>query len=227
MRSKLQNSFHELPQDSHASLRDALFNHLSKLDDTTDGVIATQVLLILLLIIFTILLILIHLFSYLKLCIALAHLALQMGSWKNAAVDIASRYNSLKTCFILELLTVLPEEVNSRTLRLGANRRSEIYTEFSENLPPVNQLLELCLTTEPNNEQIKIRSYRCFASWLNIRSISLSQVWHSNVLSNAFNELCSIDVIIHLYVLISQKNISLCTFHCRDLIWFKKQLLMQ
>jgi len=44
MRSKLQNSFHELPQDSHASLRDALLNHLSKLDDTTDGVIATQVL---------------------------------------------------------------------------------------------------------------------------------------------------------------------------------------
>jgi transportin-3 len=43
MRSKLQNSFHELPQDSHASLRDALLNHLSKLDDTTDGVIATQV----------------------------------------------------------------------------------------------------------------------------------------------------------------------------------------
>lgn len=44
MRSKLQNSFHELPQDSHTSLRDALLNHLSKLDDTTDGVIATQVL---------------------------------------------------------------------------------------------------------------------------------------------------------------------------------------
>lgn len=43
MRSKLQNSFHELPQDSHTSLRDALLNHLSKLDDTTDGVIATQV----------------------------------------------------------------------------------------------------------------------------------------------------------------------------------------
>lgn len=46
MRSKLQNSFHELPQDSHASLRDALLNHLSKLDDTTDGVIATQVLIL-------------------------------------------------------------------------------------------------------------------------------------------------------------------------------------
>ncbi|XP_026810121.1 transportin-3 [Rhopalosiphum maidis] len=165
MRSKLQNSFHELPQDSHASLRDALLNHLSKLDDTTDGVIATQ------------------------LCVALAHLALQMGSWKNAAVDIASRYNSLKTCFILELLTVLPEEVNSRTLRLGANRRSEIYTEFSDNLPAVNQLLELCLTSEANDNLIKIRSYKCFASWLNIRSVSLSQVWHSNVLSNAFNVL--------------------------------------
>lgn len=137
-------------------------------------------------------------FSVFKLCVALAHLALQMGSWKNAAVDIASRYNTntLKTYFILELLTVLPEEVNSRTLRLGANRRSEIYTEFSENLPTVNQLLEMCLTSEPNNERIQIRSYKCFASWLNIRSVSLSQVWHSNVLSNAFNVLCSFDVIL-------------------------------
>ncbi|XP_050524422.1 transportin-3 [Daktulosphaira vitifoliae] len=169
MRSKLQNSFHELPQDSHASLRDALLNHLSKLDDSTECEIATQ------------------------LCVALAHLALQMGSWKNAAVDIASRYNSLKTCFILELLTVLPEEVNSRTLRLGANRRSEIYTEFSENLSSVNQLLEMCLMSEPNNERVKIRTYKCFASWLNIRSISLSQVWNSSVLSNAFNVLCCCD----------------------------------
>lgn len=142
-------------------------------------------------------------------CVALAHLALQMGSWKNAAVDIASRYNSLKTCFILELLTVLPEEVNSRTLRLGANRRSEIYTEFSENLPAVNQLLELCLTSEPNDERVKIRSYKCFASWLNIRSVSLSQVWHSHVLSNAFNVLCSFDVIIFkaIYLYLTFTNI--------------------
>lgn len=141
--------------------------------------------------------ILIDIFVF-KLCVALAHLALQMGSWKNAAVDIASRYNTntLKTCFILELLTVLPEEVNSRTLRLGANRRSEIYSEFSENLPTINQLLEMCLTSEPNDERIQIRSYKCFASWLNIRSVSISQVWHSNVLSNAFNVLCSFDVII-------------------------------
>jgi len=92
---------------------------------------------------------------------------------------------------------VLPEEVNSRTLRLGANRRSEIYTEFSDNLPAVNQLLELCLTSEANDERIKIRSYKCFASWLNIRSVSLSQVLHSNVLSNAFNVLCCFDVMIY------------------------------
>lgn len=129
-----------------------------------------------------------------QLCVALAHLALQMGSWKNAAVDIASRHNALRPCFTLELLTVLAEEVNSRTLRLGANRRSEIYKEFSENLPAVNQLLELCLTSEADNERVKIQSYKCFASWVNIRSISLSQVLHSNVLSNAFSVLCSFDV---------------------------------
>lgn len=150
-----------------------------------------------------------------------------MGSWKNAAVDIASRYNSLKTCFILELLTVLPEEVNSRTLRLGANRRSEIYKEFSENLPAVNQLLELCLTSEPNEERTKIRAYKCFASWLNIRSVSLAQVWHSNVLSSAFNVLCGFDVIICLMFKILKYILTLVRCCCRDQIWFKKQLQMQ
>lgn len=33
--------------------------------------------------------------------------------------------------FLIEILTVLPEEVHSRTLRIGANRRTEIIEDLA------------------------------------------------------------------------------------------------
>lgn len=33
--------------------------------------------------------------------------------------------------FLMEILTVLPEEVHSRTLRIGANRRTEIIEDLA------------------------------------------------------------------------------------------------
>ena len=43
--------------------------------------------------------------------------------------------------FLLEVLTVLPEEVNSRSLRLGANRRAEILDDLTAACPVILQLL--------------------------------------------------------------------------------------
>lgn len=53
--------------------------------------------------------------------------------------DVASvclrplRYNSDITSmpFLIEILTVLPEEVHSRSLRIGANRRTEIIEDLA------------------------------------------------------------------------------------------------
>ena len=70
--------------------------HVSKITQDTPPVIATQ------------------------LCLALSDLALQMGTWKNAAQDMIQRYASdVKNLhFLVELLTVLPEEVCVLTLTL-------------------------------------------------------------------------------------------------------------
>ncbi|UYV70642.1 Trn-SR [Cordylochernes scorpioides] len=43
MRSKIQFSFHELPQESYVSLKDSLMDHLSQVTPATQNVIVTQV----------------------------------------------------------------------------------------------------------------------------------------------------------------------------------------
>ena len=71
MRTKIQNSFHELPPDSHASLRDSLLEHVNAVNEETNSVIVTQ------------------------LCLAIADLALLMGpqGWPQAVRDLTTRYS--------------------------------------------------------------------------------------------------------------------------------------
>jgi Exportin 1-like protein len=61
----------------------------------------------------------------------MADLALQMTSWKTPIEDLINKYNQTNMWPLLEILTVFPEEVNSRLLRLGANRRNEVILELS------------------------------------------------------------------------------------------------
>lgn len=48
-------------------------------------------------------------------------------------VDMSLRYNNdiSSMPFLIEILTVLPEEVHSRSLRIGANRRTEIIEDLA------------------------------------------------------------------------------------------------
>lgn len=43
MRTKIQFSFHELPQEAHISLRDSLLEHISQINEHTNSAIVTQV----------------------------------------------------------------------------------------------------------------------------------------------------------------------------------------
>jgi len=58
-------------------------------------------------------------FLHLQLCLALADLALQMSSWQKPVIDLINRFggNTTNLWPLLEIMTVLPEEVNSRSLR--------------------------------------------------------------------------------------------------------------
>lgn len=58
-----------------------------------------------------------------------------MASWQEPVIDLLQKFgdNPASLWPLLEILTVLPEEVNSRFLRLGANRRQNIVTNFTNN----------------------------------------------------------------------------------------------
>ncbi|CAB0015471.1 unnamed protein product [Nesidiocoris tenuis] len=124
MRSKVQLSFHELPPESHASLRDSLIEHISRVNDDTNSAIVTQ------------------------LCLALVDLALQMCSWEKPVPDLIERFGASAPGPLLEILTVFPEEVSSRSLRLGANRRQTILSEFTRAVPQVTEFLSSTMVHE-------------------------------------------------------------------------------
>uniref|UniRef100_A0A7N8YII9 Transportin-3 n=1 Tax=Mastacembelus armatus TaxID=205130 RepID=A0A7N8YII9_9TELE len=108
MKVKIQTSFYELPPETHNSLRDSLLTHIQNLKDLSP-IIVTQ------------------------LALAIADLALQMASWKGCVHTLIEKYNNdiSSMPFLIEILTVLPEEVHSRSLRIGANRRTEIIEDLA------------------------------------------------------------------------------------------------
>lgn len=104
MRTKIQQSFHELPPEAHASLRDSLLEHLSQINEGTNTVIVTQ------------------------LSLALADLALQMTTWHSPILDLINKFSQSHVWPLLEIMTVLPEELEDRSVRLVNLNFSSEYT---------------------------------------------------------------------------------------------------
>ncbi|XP_072233204.1 transportin-3 isoform X1 [Leuresthes tenuis] len=173
MKMKIQTSFYELPPETHNALRDSLLTHIQNLKDLSP-IIVTQ------------------------LALAIADLALQMASWKGCvhtliekwvfspssdpenqnlpddspgvSVSPPLRYNNdiSSMPFLIEILTVLPEEVHSRSLRIGANRRTEIIEDLAFYSSTVVTLLTTCVEKTGSDEKMLIKVFRCLGSWFNL-----------------------------------------------------------
>ncbi|KAJ8673318.1 hypothetical protein QAD02_004580 [Eretmocerus hayati] len=163
MRSKIQSSFHELPVESHVSLRDSLLDHISQIDKSTDTKIVTQ------------------------LSLALADLILQMASWKEPLLDLFQKFGNRDEGVwpLLEILIVLPEEVSSRYLRLGSNRRQDIVNNFTANGDRVLEYLASCLK-KIEDVQIYVKVLRCSTSWVAIHAVQLSAPLFGSIITLAF-----------------------------------------
>ncbi|CAH1174165.1 unnamed protein product [Phaedon cochleariae] len=166
MRTKIHQSFHELPQEVHNSLRDSLLDHINQINDATSTVIVTQ------------------------LCVALADLALQMPSWQNPMLDLINRFSQNNIWPLLEILTVFPEELESRSVRLGENRRLEVLEDMKICAPTVNEFLKHCSNLYSNNwqdhVQINVKILRCFTSWVSVGAIRLNDLAENVVINRAF-----------------------------------------
>uniref|UniRef100_A0A671UDU3 Transportin-3 n=1 Tax=Sparus aurata TaxID=8175 RepID=A0A671UDU3_SPAAU len=145
MKMKIQTSFFELPPETHNALRDSLLTHIQNLKDLSP-IIVTQ------------------------LALAIADLALQMASWKGCVHTLIEKYNNdiSSMPFLIEILTVLPEEVHSRSLRIGANRRTEIIEDLAYYSSTVVTLLTTCVEKTGNDEKMFIKVFRCLGSWFNL-----------------------------------------------------------
>lgn len=163
MRSKIQKSFQELPTEAHVSLRDSLLNHISQINEATNTVIVVQ------------------------LCLALADLALQMPSWQKCTLDLINKLSTNHLWPLLEIMTVLPEELESRTVRLGANRRIEILEDLKSCAPSVIEFLQVCLTNSGDNTHINTKIIRCFTSWLSVQAIPLENATDNVIVAKAFH----------------------------------------
>ncbi|XP_055889168.1 transportin-3-like [Biomphalaria glabrata] len=173
MRTKIQYAFHELPADSHQSLRDSLLEHASKIAPGTPPVIVTQ------------------------LSLALADLALQMATWKSAVLDFVERFSKDHLGFLLEVLTVLPEEISSRSLRLGANRRKEVTEELIEASPTIIQLLTHVNTSacgdEERDQRVRSKTYKVMGSWFSVGAIPQQVLLSTQLMNYPFQALANVN----------------------------------
>ncbi|XP_052902812.1 transportin-3 isoform X1 [Anopheles moucheti] len=169
MRNKIQNSFHELPESAHESLRQSLLEHLSHITIETKSVIVTQ------------------------LSLALADLALLMSSWQKPVATLLQRFSSNPNMMyaLIELLTLIPEEVNSRHLRLGANRRKEILLDLEADSTLVGEYLTLCLMNGNENELLRAKILKCFTSWVQINAFKLPEISDNMIIVYCFQLLSS------------------------------------
>jgi transportin-3 len=155
LRSKLQYSFTEQPQ-----LHTSLMVHLTILSPTTSQVIIAQ------------------------LCLAMADLILLMPEWSTALPEliIMTALSTSNSIPLLEVLLLLPEEADSRHLRLGANRRQQVKEML---LPPITQFLAT------GQDQKKVITVKCYSSWMTLGAISLDIVLTSLVMGCAVGALSS------------------------------------
>ncbi|XKL63826.1 hypothetical protein PGB90_006190 [Kerria lacca] len=143
IRHKILFSFHELPTDAVISLHTSLMQQLSKINKETDNIIVTQ------------------------LCVAVVDLTLQMSEWTNPVYSFLNQYNKIPHMVLLEILKVFPEEMETKVIRLGANRRNEIQRELKNCADLLNDYLKQVTLEDPSPEAL-LKAVKCFTSWVSI-----------------------------------------------------------
>ncbi|XP_063822834.1 transportin-3 [Ostrinia nubilalis] len=151
MRSKVQNNLSELPPEAIISLRDSLVSHLEGMPPDTSSAILTQ------------------------LCLALADLALQLPSWENCISELIKTFSNKNDYALLEILTVLPQEIDSSKLKLGENRREDIKQELRSNSQNVNLFLKESIVNSPNTH-VGLRIIKCLTSWIQVGAIDMQEI---------------------------------------------------
>eukprot|EP01012_Entosiphon_sulcatum_P067935 TRINITY_DN9783_c0_g1_i1.p1 TRINITY_DN9783_c0_g1~~TRINITY_DN9783_c0_g1_i1.p1 ORF type:complete len:1003 (+),score=133.31 TRINITY_DN9783_c0_g1_i1:24-3011(+) len=100
-----------------------------------------------------------------QLCIALCALVLQLGEWQDPVETVIAKFApaNLKAS-LLEVLTLLPEELASQRIVAKQERRAIVaHYMLTKALPKVFEVITLLLPEPPLQTQV----LRCFQAWIN------------------------------------------------------------
>ncbi|GJJ78359.1 transportin-3 [Entomortierella parvispora] len=168
MRRKIVDDFQDLDGPHRASLKESLLS-LSMQHKSSPRVIRTQ------------------------LSLSLAALALRMLEWENPVGHMTTLYGSTATDlpYLLEFLTVLPEEVNdSRCPTLSDEEyRSRADALLTQNAPQILKLLVMYMENSGGDTRLQEGVFRCFLSWLRSGDIPTSSLSNNPLLAFSFKAL--------------------------------------
>uniref|UniRef100_A0A183CJS9 MAT1 domain-containing protein n=1 Tax=Globodera pallida TaxID=36090 RepID=A0A183CJS9_GLOPA len=150
LRAKVLHSARELPSDAVAPLRDSLLNQLGSIESRL-GRNTTAIVI--------------------QLSAALSDLYIQVVDWKGFVaqilVQLGSSPSSSSSPILLALFKALPEELYSRKLKIGENRRAEVEEEMAAHTETVlNKLFHLCSTDASEENGLRSQAVNCLSSWL-------------------------------------------------------------
>ncbi|KAG0288381.1 Nuclear import receptor, partial [Dissophora globulifera] len=168
MRRKIVDDFQDLDATHRSSLRDSLLN-LSVQHKSSPKIIRTQ------------------------LCLALAALSLRMLEWEQPVNHMITLYGSTATdlSYLLEFLTVLPEEVNdtrcpSLTDDQYRSRSDELLTR---NADQILKMLIVYMENSGGDVHLQEAIFRCFLSWLRSGDIATRSLLNNPLLTFSFKAL--------------------------------------
>lgn len=155
----ISHHWSSLPTEQHESLRRQLLSHILRFSSGPKMVLT-------------------------RLCVALAAMALNLipQVWSQPVADmvrafqpqepdceggpVAAQGPQLHCLALLELLTVLPEEFQSR--RLTQPRRSQLREALAGEWGVVCSMLRQLLQSQDSSDQVKEKVLRCLSSWVGV-----------------------------------------------------------
>ncbi|KAG0312190.1 Nuclear import receptor [Linnemannia gamsii] len=168
MRRKIVDDFQDLDATSRKQLHTSLLN-ISFQHKASAKIIRTQ------------------------LCLSLAALALRMLEWEQPVRHMISLYgsNTEDLPYLLEFLTVLPEDVNdSRCPSLTDEEyRSRADELLTQNANEILKMLVLYMESSGGDTKLQEAVFRCFLSWLRSGDIATSSLSKNPLLAFSFKAL--------------------------------------
>ncbi|KAI8993606.1 armadillo-type protein [Pilobolus umbonatus] len=133
-----------------------------------------------------------------QLCLALADLAIQILPWKTVVADIVDKFGKTpeNAIYLLEILKVLPEEVDSNLRIPLADEEYKMRSKelIEQNAEEVYNLLTLFMQTPGDNIEFRERTFKCLSSWIKVGAITGRMLSNGPMLQLAFDGLTSDDL---------------------------------